>query len=351
MKEYARKKLLLILLSWVLIIQFASTTIEAKADFNQLITAIKMGNVSEVKNLLDQGYDPNVTDSFGEPAILLITQSPGIKFTKRQKAGKPVLQIKKHLHHEEIVRLLVSHGAIVNVHNSEGWTPLLQAQSCDELKLSAFLIKSGAIQFRKVIQHFSTKPKNIKLIDAIKAGDVIQVKKLLDQGCDPNIADKNGQAAILLVNDAPPTKVTPQPNEVEHEGAINRYQNHEAIIRQLVGHGAKVNVRNAEGLTPLLQAQARNEQELADFLIKSGAAKTKVSPQIVKKRPVNLELIAAIKAGDATKVKDLLDQGCDPNITDNEGQAAILLISQAPVSIVYGSSLHVEGSAAYTYLT
>ena len=351
MKEYAQKKLLLTLLFLVLTLEFACPPIVAKADSCQLITAIKTGNPGQVKNLLDQGYDPNITDSFGEAALLLVTQSPAIKFTKRQKAGKADVEIKKYLHHDEIVRLLVKHGAIVNVHNAEGWTPLLQAQASDEWQLADFLIKSGAIQFRKVIQHVSPKSKNLNLITAIKAGDADRVKDLLDRGCDPNIADKNGEAAILLLKNAPAIKVESKQNDGKNDGTNKRYLNHEKIVRLLVEHGAKVNVRNEEGWTPLLQAHASHVLELANFLIKSGAVKSNISPQLVKKRPVNAEMIAAIKAGDARRVKDLLDQGCDPNITDSDGQAAILLIYHAPKSVaIFGSRLDGGASVVYSYL-
>jgi len=110
-----------------------------------LIGAIKAGDVQKVQALLEQGSDPNMTDSAGRPAITLIAQAPVVGRMHGMPTHGPEQQIDKHKNHREIVTLLVQHGAKVNVKDADGWTPLMQAKACEETELVSFLLHSGAV--------------------------------------------------------------------------------------------------------------------------------------------------------------------------------------------------------------
>ncbi|WP_331436762.1 ankyrin repeat domain-containing protein [Gordoniibacillus kamchatkensis] len=46
---------------------------------------------------------------------------------------------------------------------------------------------------------------------------------------------------------------------------------HQAIVRLLIDHGADVNIKDKDGVSPLTHANARGFVAIADMLVKAGA--------------------------------------------------------------------------------
>ena len=111
-----------------------------------LIVAIKAGDSQKVASLLAQGSDPNMTNSMGQPVILLVTQAPVVATLHGLTTNGGSQIINKYKHHADIVRLLIDNGAKLNVQNADGWTPLWQAKASEETDLVDFMIKAGATQ-------------------------------------------------------------------------------------------------------------------------------------------------------------------------------------------------------------
>jgi len=115
--------------------------------------------------------------------------------------------------------------------------------------------------------------QNASLIDAIRTGDLIWVEQLLREGADPNAASTDGRPAITGITDAPVTVTVHGMGRDGLEHRIEKHKNHRAIVELLIKKGANVNVSDAQGWTPLEQANASDEIELVAFLRAAGAKK------------------------------------------------------------------------------
>jgi ankyrin repeat protein len=73
------------------------------------------------------------------------------------------------------------------------------------------------------------------------------VQQLLDAGVDPNAVDKLGNSPLFWVGDDPD------------------------IAEVLIENGANVNLKNKDGLTPLMESIFSNHYELAKLLLQKGA--------------------------------------------------------------------------------
>jgi len=83
--------------------------------------------------------------------------------------------------------------------------------------------------------------------------------------------DRSGRPLILFVTDAPAVAWIHGMSRSGEDHAIVKHKSHAAMVHLLVRHGAKVNVKDKNGWTPLLQAQASEETGVVAFLKKAGA--------------------------------------------------------------------------------
>src|SRR5258705_12246017 len=111
---------------------------------------------------------------------------------------------------------------------------------------------------------------SLQLKHACSAGELDNVRRLLDAGANPNSADEHGSGTLLTFH---PTIVEyllsrgADPNiQVNENGASVlaglAYVNQLECVRILLGHGADPNRgRDASGETPLHHALAKNQAD------------------------------------------------------------------------------------------
>lgn len=126
------------------------------------------------------------------------------------------------------------------------------------------------------------------LIKAIQAGDAIAMRKLLEEGANPNARDGNGTPALM--------------NAALYGGAMH--------MKLLIERGADVNARNAMDATALLWAAG--DAAKARLLIEKGAEVNAQSK--LGRTPL---MVAAAVAGNAPTVKLLLAKGAKVDVRDN----------------------------------
>jgi ankyrin repeat protein len=92
--------------------------------------------------------------------------------------------------------------------------------------------------------------KRQSLSDAVRAGDLRAVRKMLDQGADPNVCDPgdNNWPIHYAVNEGP------------------------EMVQLLVDHRADVNIPGRGNATALAKAEARGLSDVASVLRQSGAS-------------------------------------------------------------------------------
>ena len=135
--------------------------------------------------------------------------------------------------HGRVVRLLLDHGATLEITNGNGCTPLLNATLNTNREVARVLIE------RRANLNASAPDGSTSLNLAALKGEEAIASMLLKAGADPNLADTAG--------------FTPLNTAVEH--------GQRAVVRMLLEHNAKPNIATPTGQTPLHTAAAAGDVE------------------------------------------------------------------------------------------
>jgi ankyrin repeat protein len=94
------------------------------------------------------------------------------------------------------------------------------------------------------------------------------------------------------------------------------HDNQPVIVRMLLSHGAQPNIANNEGETALILAADNNHYVITQLLLEHGAAID------AKSKLGWTALMYAAAKGHRLTVEALLNNGANPNVRDNDGQTA-----------------------------
>ncbi len=128
---------------------------EAAPAAEPLVGAVTSGQLREVRSLLQDGADANVSTEGGSPLILyaslhglenvakaLIDAQPDLNAQNR--AGATALMYAAQFKRNGIVEALIEGGADVNAADSVGWTPLIYAVVGGNAAAVTVLVEAGA---------------------------------------------------------------------------------------------------------------------------------------------------------------------------------------------------------------
>lgn len=185
---------------------------------DELITASLRGEMDEVKRLLSRGADVNAVGDYGQTAI-------GVAAEKG---------------HERLVEFLLSMNASPNPARKGEYedAPLVNSTCGGHRKISRLLIEKGAR-----VNRVNPRSRNSEspLGCAIKIKDPELVELLLSKGADVDLGEP------------PPILIAAGLGDLESVSA-------------LVNRGAKLEVENADRLTPMAVAADRGHKAVAEFL-------------------------------------------------------------------------------------
>src|SRR5262245_54716378 len=232
----------------------------AKADLNAtdpdgttaLMYAIINAHFDTAAVLIEKGADPNVADSTGTTALYSAVDM----HTMGPMLSRPSPKLVDKLDSADIVRMLIAKGANVNArlkrpiigrHHTptgdaslgEGTTPLARAAKSNDLQLMRLLLDAGADP------KLTLKDRSTVLMIAAAGGAVVgayavaipvtedssieAIQFCLDRGVDINAYNTQGTTAV--------------------HAAVQRGA--EKVVRFLAEHGAKLDMKNKQGRTPL----------------------------------------------------------------------------------------------------
>ena len=187
--------------------------------------AAEEGNISIIKQYLDDGWDVDANDSFDRTPL-----------DRAAVFGQ-----------KEVAKLLIANGADVNAKGDKGKTPLNGAVMFDHKEMVELLISAGA------------NVSNAHFHGAIIRGHMEIVKLLIAKGADVNAKDEEGETPLLRAIDNASFSTTNK-------------KRHKETIELIVNNGADVNIGDDKGRTPLIAAIQGSFYEY----IKGGNGKDKV---------------------------------------------------------------------------
>ncbi len=190
---------------------------------NDLTEAISAGDVSALNDSLAQGYPLDSEDENGNTLLLTAILS-----------GQ-----------EKIAQILIEKGADVNVQpHSHGLSPLMVASVRAMENVVPVIIAHGA----RVNATGKRGQTALYLATFSKKSKIVQ--DLLEAGADPNLADEQNQGPLYLAT----------------------LKGEQEMVRMLLDKGADVHIKAGElEHSALMAAAIRGEYEIAEMLMEKGA--------------------------------------------------------------------------------
>lgn len=175
-----------------------------------------------VKSCLDRGVDVDIRDTRTGNTPLIATCKNG---------------------HVDIVDLVLSRGARVNLQNKIGWSALMVASRCGHGDVVKLLIDKDA----EVNMQDDEGMSALMIVSLSGLSDI--VKLLIDKGADVNIQDNIGLSPLM-------------------KASLN---GHNDIVELLIDKGADVNMQDKQGRSALMIACFHGQMETARLLIENQA--------------------------------------------------------------------------------
>jgi ankyrin repeat protein len=252
--------------------------------------AVEAGDLDGLRALLQKGIDPDLRDANGETALHRLAAD-----LENEPAPENV----------EIARLLLESAANVNAADRDHQTPLMLAARGGSREMTALLLRFSADSdirddkgqtslmhalprapmVGQLLDHgASLKARDLRgrtaLMFAVHHAWLETVKVLLTRGADVHAADDQGETALhIAVRQAVEQEQTLQAIETDASSEQPKYAPAHRllwlvreradllreIVRTLMRHGARANVPDVHGMTPMAYAwNAHNERLLKE---------------------------------------------------------------------------------------
>jgi ankyrin repeat protein len=259
---------------------------EDRVGVTALMAAASGGHLNTVKTLLAHGADLEARSNDGATALMLAAID-----------GEP-----------ETVKTLIVKGADVNAKSSKGQTAFLLAAWNDKEKRLVWDNENSVLQSlldAGTNVNVADDDGNTSLFGAVNFGGPAMVQYLLSHGAEADAKNQKGQTALMFA--------------VSHQSAN---QNAELLIR----NGADVNITDNEGKTALMYAAEYSSTKILQQLLSKGANIN------AKDHDGWTALMHGVTTtnDDPAEAKFLLENGAKIDDRNNQGQTALMLVSDWP---------------------
>ncbi|MGH8199479.1 MAG: quinoprotein dehydrogenase-associated putative ABC transporter substrate-binding protein [Steroidobacteraceae bacterium] len=207
------------------------------SDINQeLSDAVVSNDIDRAGYLIGKGADVNKLDNLGTPPLETAARAGCI----------------------EMMQLLIDHRARVDGLDSDKQTALMGAAMRNQAAAIKFLVAHGAN-----VEH-GGPPGYTPLSVAVEEGQLDAAYALIQAGAKVNIPASEHKLTPLMII---ASELPPQSRDVkvlQDHGPIE-------VARALLARKAKVDAEDADGVTALMIAAARDNSQMIGLLIQSGA--------------------------------------------------------------------------------
>jgi ankyrin repeat protein len=270
----------------------------------RLLLAIRNGDMEEVNDLLNEGVDVNAKDFKGYSALPVAAFNNNMEMVrllldkgvdvngKGYKGCTALFEALINNSNFEMAKLLLDKGADINARTVDGNSVLIHAVSKNKQKTAGFLLGRGA---NPDLRGNSVSPLTL----AVARYNLKIIKRLLDNGADINLRDKEGMTPLLQALATRPS-------------GAGTYKTQRDMVELFIKKGADVNVRSPDGKSPLDYSSS-----FIRILLDAGAGAGKSTAEMklfeMGVKPSAPNLLGAINDADTEMVKLLLEAGIDPN--------------------------------------
>lgn len=221
-----------------------------------------------------------------------------------------------------VARALLARKVDVNTAQDDGATALHWVAYWDDLDMATLLIRAGA--HVNAANVHSVTPLSLACTNASAA----MVETLLNAGANPNAARQTGETPLMTcartgnanaVNALLAAGADVQAKESSLGQTALMWavaEQHLAVVRTLIDHGADVRARSNSGFTPLMFAARTGDLDTARLMLARGADVNETASD------GSSVLTVATVRGHTALARFLLDQGADPN-ADGAGYTAL----------------------------
>ena len=329
-----------------------------------LIHAVKEENISFVKLLLkNNAYINKVSkEGFGplfpalvnwNPELMQILIENGADINWQDADGRSLLVYALFMDNYEAAQFLLLHGIDVDLIDNEGHTPLMHAAFEKKLQMANLFLNNSAnvnaiddegntpihhassggnVEIVKMLHQRgadldqTTKEKlNTPLIYACKEGHFAAAEYLIRQGAKVNISDYLGNTPLFYTADGNvilQSRYDDMENEMQKKTVKGESDNYVEgafinVLSLLIENGADPNSVNKGGQMPLTAAIGAGCTECVEVLIKGGA-----DPELRTNNGFNSLLVAVID-NQPEVLETLLQNGSRVNAQNDEGITAL----------------------------
>lgn len=208
------------------------------------------------------------------------------------------------------VKSLLAGGAPVDATNPQGWTALMYAAVSGDLSTVKVLLSANAYVGAKSYPSDTENAGVTALMLAAAIGSVPVVLELLKSGAKADMTDVSGQTPLAYAATAGQlgaARVLLAAGAVPTPDAVNNaaITNHPELLQAMIAAGADVNAKGEGGRTPLMEAVLRSYPQVVALLLRAGA-----DPR--QKDDEGLDIVSYAALATPQIVGLLLDNKLDP---------------------------------------
>jgi ankyrin repeat protein len=333
-------------------------------------SAISFGHGEVLNMLLTGGASPNLKGKI--PNILAIEQQDLRPLLAHYNQPTSPLHLAAVFGQTEMAQMLIAAGAVVNTIDEEGRSPIDIAIKEGHQAIVQLLEQAGA-----TVPAGATQFSADALLGAAKQGNLEVLRSALEAGIDPNTSEPNAgrsqrhKTALMFAAEAGHVEAVEL--LIEHGADVNRHDrpgkklgrtplmcaatsDDADLVRLLLEAGAIVDAQDKRGQTALFYAVEEESAAAVEVLLEFGADPHKqcwdgtafeqatyadeaiaqlimaadqkhTSPASSAAREEMLR--SAAFDGNASRVRDLIQQGVDVNAADNDGGWTALMFGAA----------------------
>ncbi len=304
-------------------------------DLTELMRAAREGNVAETRRLVAAGARVNQAVRGHSAARELLAFLAWMQSLPKRDGGYRALHYAAAGGHAEVARLLVRAGADPDAVASRGETALSLAARRGDVLLVRLLLEAGA-PARLPTAH-AGRAWESPIAAAVFARNVELVHLLLDAGAGaepdsgtgaPPLAaaaaqGDSGIAALLTARGADPNRAA---GEGQTPLILAARGGHVGVVRVLLTAGADPDRRDTRaGWTAAQWAASGNHDSVVALLQRAAPGSVGA---------LDVELVRAVQLGDASRVRQLLGGGANPNTRTSTGHGLLSVsVSRQDVEI------------------